>query len=106
MKTSHNNNISRLGLEVENLKQKVKAESKKNSRLTEGIKNLRDTCFGFVARCSTRLCEIFHSIGVALGEVKYAPDDLPRALGWVEGEVDAFGEVMEGQDNFCALVAS
>lgn len=106
MKTSHNNNISRLGLEVENLKQKVKAESKKNSRLTEGIKNLRDTCFGFVARCSTRLCEIFHSIGVALGEVKYAPDDLPRALGWVEGEVDAFGKVMEGQGDFCTLVAS
>lgn len=37
---------------------------------------------------------------------KYAPDDLPGALGWVEGEVDVFGEVMEGQGDFCALVAS
>jgi hypothetical protein len=52
------------------------------------------------------LREIFHSVGATLEEVKYAPDDLPAALGWVEGEVDAFGKVMEGQGDFCTLVAS
>jgi hypothetical protein len=64
---------------------KVKAESENNSRLSEAIKNLRDTCFGFVGRCSTQLREIFHYVGAPLGEVKYVPDDLLGALGWVEG---------------------
>jgi hypothetical protein len=73
--------------------------------LSEAIKNLRDTCFGFVGRCSTRLCEIFHSVRAALGELKYGPDDLSGAVGWVK-EVDAFDAVMEGQCDFCALVAS
>lgn len=49
---------------------------------------------------------IFLSIGVASEEANYAPDDLPGALRWVEGEVDVFDEVMKGQGDFCALVAA
>lgn len=30
-------------------------------------------------------------------EANYALDDLPRALKWVEGEIDAFDEVMKGK---------
>jgi hypothetical protein len=59
-----------------------------------------------VARCCSRLQEIFHSIGAASIEDKYTPDDLPGALEWVEREIDAFDEVMEGQGDLCALVAS
>jgi hypothetical protein len=53
-----------------------------------------------------RLREIFHSIGVASKEAKHTPDDLPGVLEWVEKEIDAFDEVMEGQGDLCALVAS
>lgn len=105
-KSNYKDNINRLGLEVKDLKHKIKAKSEKNSKLAEALKNLRDSCFGFVPRCSTRLHEIFHPIGVASEEIKYAPEHLPGALGWVEGEVDAIGEVMEGQGHFCVLVAS
>lgn len=105
-KSNYKDNINWLALEVEDLKLKINAESEKNSKLTKAIKNLRDSCFDFVARCSTRLCETLHSVGAALKGEKYAPDDLPGALGWVEGEVDVFVEVMEGQGDFCALVAS
>lgn len=73
MKTSYDDRVSRLGIEVENLKQNVKKKKENNSKLAEGIKNLRDTCFAFVARCSMRLCEILHSVIVALDEVIYAP---------------------------------
>jgi hypothetical protein len=63
-------------------------------KLSEAIKNLRDICFSFAFRCSSRLREIFHSAGVASEEAKYAPDDLPGALEWVEREIDAFDKVM------------
>jgi hypothetical protein len=75
-------------------------------KLTETIKSLHDRCFGFVARYSSRLRKIFHSVVAASKEVKYASDDLHGALGWVEKEIDAFDEVMEGQGDFCALVVS
>jgi hypothetical protein len=42
------------------------------------------------------LHEIFHSVEATSKEANYAPDDLPGALKWVEGEVDAFDEVMKG----------
>jgi hypothetical protein len=74
----------------------VKIKDEENSKLTEALNNLRDTCFNFVAWCSTRLHEIFHSIRAALEEASYAPNDLPSALRWIEGEVDAFDEVMKG----------
>jgi hypothetical protein len=59
-----------------------------------------------MTRCSSRLREIFHSIGVGSKESKHTPDDLPIALECVEKEIDAFDEVMEGHGDFCALVAS
>jgi hypothetical protein len=52
------------------------------------------------------LREIFHFVGAALVEAKHTPDDLPKALEWVEKEFDAFDEVMEGHGDFCALIAS
>jgi hypothetical protein len=99
-------NLNRLSLEAEYLKIKIKAEGEKNVKLSESIKCLHNTCFSFVARCSSRLREIFHSIGAAYEEAKYASDDFSRALEWVEKEIDVFDKVMEGQGNFCALVAS
>lgn len=39
-------------------------------------------------------------------EPNYATDELIIALKWVECEIDAFGEVMSGQGDFCAMFAS
>lgn len=105
-KSNFKDNLNCLGLEAEDLEVKIKTEGEKNLKLTEAIKSLRNTCFGFVSQCSSRLREIFYSVGAASEEVKYAYHDLPRALGWVENEIDVFDEVMEGQGDFCAIVAS
>lgn len=43
---------------------------------------------------------------MAAEEANYASIDAPRALKWVEEEVNAFDEVMKVQGNFCTLVAS
>jgi hypothetical protein len=67
---------------------------------------LRDTCSSFAARCSLRLREIFSSVGAILGEEKYSTDDIPKALEFVEKEINEFDEVMEGHRDFCALVAA
>ena len=39
-------------------------------------------------------------------EAKLSPDDIPKALEWIENEVNDFNEVMVGHGDFCALVAA
>jgi hypothetical protein len=67
---------------------------------------LRDTCSGFSTRCSLRLREIFNSVGAMSGEANYSTDDIPKALEFVEKEVNEFNKVMVGHGDFCALVAA
>jgi hypothetical protein len=67
---------------------------------------LRETFSGFAARCSTRLHEIFSSVGAISGGKNYSAEDIPKALDFVEKEINEFDEVMEGHGDFCALVAA
>jgi hypothetical protein len=67
---------------------------------------LRQTCSGFVARCSTRLRNIFSSVGAISREKNYSTKDILKALDFVEKEIYEFDEVMEGHGDFCALVVS
>jgi hypothetical protein len=39
-------------------------------------------------------------------EKNYSDDDIPKALDFVEKEINEFDEVMEGHGDFCALVAA
>jgi hypothetical protein len=96
----------RYGHEIEGLKYKVKVEAEKSSKLSKTLKMLRDTYSGFPARCSLRLREIFSSVGAMSGEEKYYVYDIPKALEFVEKEINEFDEVMEGHVDFCALVAA
>ena len=57
--------------EVKGLKDKVKVEAEKSSKLSEALKMLRDTCSGFVTQCSLRLREIFSLVGAKSGKEKY-----------------------------------
>jgi chromosome segregation ATPase len=77
-KLNFKDNLNRLSLEAEYLKFKIKAKGENNVKLSEAIKCLRDTCSSFVARCSSRLREIFHSVGAAYEEAKYASNDFPK----------------------------
>jgi hypothetical protein len=92
--------------ENKDLKDEVKAEAEKRSKLYEALKMLWDTCSDFATGCSLRLREIFNSVGAMSGEANYSANDIPKALEFVEKENNEFDEVMEGHGNFCALVAA
>jgi hypothetical protein len=98
--------VSRYDHEAEELKQKVKVEVEKSSKLSKAFRVLRDTCFGFVTRCSSRLREIFNSVGTVLEDVNHSTDNIQKVLEFVEKEINDFDEVMVGHIDFCALVAA
>jgi hypothetical protein len=78
-----------------------KAEAEMSSKLSEALMLLWETCSGFMARCSTRLREIFNWVGALSGEKNYSAKDIPKALDFVK-EINEFDEVMEGHGDFCA----
>jgi hypothetical protein len=92
--------------ENKELKEKVKAEVEKSSKLSETLRMLRDTCFGFATWCSLRLRKIFNSVKAMSREANYFADNIPKALEFVEKEINEFDEVMVGHGDFCALVAA
>jgi hypothetical protein len=96
----------RFDQETKELKAKVEAEAKKNVKLSETVKNLRDKCSGFATRCINRLKEIFNSVGATSEEITPSTKDILGAFDHIENEVEALDEVITGHRDFCALVAS
>jgi hypothetical protein len=45
-------------------------------------------------------------LGQCQGKKNYSDKDIPKAHDFVEKEINEFDEVMEGHEDFCALVAS
>jgi hypothetical protein len=92
--------------ETKELEAKVKAETKRNTKLHEAFENLRNKCADFATRCVNRLKGIFNSVGAASEEINPSTEDIPRDFDHIENEVEALDEVIIGHGDFCALVAS
>jgi hypothetical protein len=92
--------------EAEVLNATIKVEVEKNLKLNETIKTLRNKCFTFATQCIARLKGIFNSVEAVSEEVNLSVEDIFGDLGCVEKEVDVLDEVITGNSDFCALVAS
>jgi predicted nuclease with TOPRIM domain len=101
-----NERSQRFNHETKELKAKVKAKAKRNTKLHEAIENLRNKCSDFATRCINRLKGIFNSVGATSEEINPSAKDIPGAFEHIENEVEALDEVITGHGNFCALVAS
>jgi hypothetical protein len=84
----------------------LKVEAEKNSKLSEALRALKERCFNFASQCTTRLKNIFNSVGAASEEINFSAEDIVGALECVEKEVNVLDEVITGHGDFCALVAS
>jgi hypothetical protein len=84
----------------------LKVEAKKNMKLNETLRTLKERCFNFASQCTARLGSIFSSVGAASEETSLSAEDVPRALECVEKEVDVLDEVITSHGDLCALVAS
>jgi hypothetical protein len=74
--------------------------------LQKSLKELQEKCLNFGSRCVQRLKDVFHSIGANSEKFSPSAENVPSTLEYIEGEVDALDEVIAGNADFCALVAS
>jgi hypothetical protein len=92
--------------EKKNLETSLKTEIEKNSNLQKSLKELQEKCLDFGSRCVQRLKDVFYSIGASSDKFTPSADNLPSTFEYIEGEVDAFDEVIAGHADFCTLLAS
>ena len=105
-RTILNESSQRFDHETKELKAKVEAEAKRNTKLHKTFKNLRNKCSDFAARCINQLKGIINSVGAAFEEINPSAEDIPGAFEHIENEVEALDEVITGHRDFGALVAS
>jgi hypothetical protein len=63
-------------------------------------------CLGFGSRCVQRLKKVFNSVGASAEKFTPSAENISSTFEHIEGEVKALDEVIEGHDDFCALLAS
>jgi DNA repair exonuclease SbcCD ATPase subunit len=98
--------LERFEQETKELQVKAEAEAKKNTKLQESLKDLRNKCTDFATRCVGRLKGIFNSVGASSEEIAPSAEDIPKAFEHIENEVEALNKVITGHGDFCALLAS
>jgi predicted nuclease with TOPRIM domain len=101
-----NKKSERFDQEIKELQSRAEAEAKKNTKLRESMKDLRNKCTDFATRCVNRLKGIFNLVGAVAEEITPSAEDIPKTFEHIENEVEALDEVISGHKDFCALVAS
>jgi hypothetical protein len=93
-------------MQKKNLEAKLEAETEKNSNLRRSLKKLQEKCVNFGNQCLQRLKQVFNSVGASTEKFSPSVENLPETFEHIEGEVDALDEVIDGNADFCAMLAS
>jgi chromosome segregation ATPase len=92
--------------EKKNFDAKLEAKVEKSSNLQNSLKELQDKCLNFGNRCVQLLKQVFNSVGASSEKFEPSIEDLPSTFEHIEGDVEVLDEVIAGQGDFCALLAS
>jgi hypothetical protein len=85
--------------EVEKLKREiVEAERDRVQKNVDELRESKEQCFSVVAQCCDKLKSMFASVVAFSSGEKFIRDDAEGAIKWIEGEVEAFNEVLTGSD--------
>jgi hypothetical protein len=93
--------------EVEKEKREM-SETKRN-RVQKNIEELcqaKEECFFVAMQCSNKLKSTFAKVGAFSIEQNFIRGDPEGVIKWIEGEVEAFDEVLTCRGDFCACVGA
>jgi hypothetical protein len=72
----------------------------------EELRQVKEECYNIARKCSDELKNSFISVGVFSAEQNFIRGDPKGVLKWIEGEVEAFDEVLSGRVDFFACVGA
>ena len=75
-------------------------------RMLKSFDKRRMNAITFAMQCSDKLKNAFTSVGVFLAERNFIRGDPEGVMKWIEGEIEAFDEVLTGRRDFCAYIGA
>jgi hypothetical protein len=82
----------------------VETERNRVQRNVDELRNSKEKCYFVVIHCCEKLKGIFTNIGTFSSDENFVRGDAEGAIKWIEGEIEAFDEVLTGRGDFCACV--
>lgn len=70
------------------------------------MQNLREDCFSVDAQYCRRLNDTFVSIGDSSSEKGYMDGDADGTVIWIDGKVEAFGEILSTREGYYAWISA
>jgi hypothetical protein len=89
--------------EVEKAKREIaEVERDMVRKNVEDLWASNEQCFSVAAQCCEKLKSMFSNIDTFSSDEKFICGDAEGAIKWIEGEVEAFDDVLSGRGDFCA----
>jgi hypothetical protein len=100
-------NEATMNFEVKKVKKEIATKEKDCLQgIGDELQSSREECFSKATQCSERLNDIFALVGARWHEKHYANRDMVEVLKWVDGEVEAFGEILSTREDYCAWIGA
>jgi hypothetical protein len=91
--------------EVEKAKREIsEAERNRVQKNIEELHQSKEECFSVAMQCCNKLKSTFAKVGTFSTEQNFIRGYPEGVVKWIEGEVEAFDEVLIGSGHFCACV--
>jgi hypothetical protein len=79
------------------------------SRVQKNVEELREAkekCYKCSYRCAKNLKNSFSKVGAFSSEQNFIRGDLDRVIQWINGEAEAFEEIVSDTGDFCAFAGT
>jgi hypothetical protein len=72
----------------------------------EELRQAKEECHNVAMQCCNKLKSSFAKIGAFSTEHDFVRDDLEGVIKWIEGEAEAFDEILSDRGDFCACIGA
>jgi hypothetical protein len=113
---AHKDEVAKLKEELANANENFEVEKAKREnfsdkkdqlqKIVDQLQNLREDCFSIGAQCCQRLSDNFVSIGASSSEKGYMEGDADGTVIWIDGKVQAFGEILSTREGYYAWIGA
>jgi hypothetical protein len=70
----------------------------------EELRQAKEECYNIAMRCCNKLKSTFAKVGAFSTEQDFIRGDPDGVIGWIEGEAEAFDEILIDRGDFCACI--
>jgi hypothetical protein len=112
----HKSEVLRLEKKLDEVNENFEVEKEKHEiseterigvqRNIDELRQLKEECFTICMQCCNKLKSTFAKVGAFSTEQNFIRSDPEDVVKWIDGEVEAFDEVLTGRGDFCSYVGS